>query len=84
MCVFMCPAVCVSVIDVHPVFQLILESIERKRAGHLEYPFEHLVLYTVVIDCLEKRTVFGTSVEENVVMGREREVWGSADSIQSG
>lgn len=71
-------------IDVHSVLQLILESTEKKRTSHLEHRFEHLVLYRVVIDCPEKRTVLETSVKEKVDMGRERGVWGSADSIRSG
>lgn len=86
-CVYV-SVISVSVTDVHPAFQLTLENAEKERASHFLYFFQHPVLYKVklssVTDCLEKRSMLETSVEDNVDMGRERGVWGPADSIQSG
>lgn len=78
----MCPAFCVSGIDVHSGFPTRKAQRGRKQII-LSISFSTWCC-GVVINSLKKRTVLGTSVEENVDMGRERGAWGSADSIQSG
>ena len=57
MYVYVCSAVCISVMDVHPLFQLILERSERKRPSHVQHQAQDRVELSSVIDSKQKDSV---------------------------